>query len=253
MGASRGSAARRRKVVRRPLPPDREPALPRSVKVILPPHPRLNPLRVALALLPVALLGVGGYLAYQKFAVVETAAAEEEELQDVVIEAEPPPEPEPEPAPEPEAEPEADLPDLLAETDGATGPGNAVSLDLALGTGEGGLAIAGAVAPGSGGSGTRAAYEPGQVDKNPEPAQAPSPPEMPRRALDQGVSGSFVATFVVNASGRVESIAISGSPQGYGFEESIRKSLLRRRYKPAMAGGVAVPVKIRQPFDFRLE
>jgi TonB family protein len=76
---------------------------------------------------------------------------------------------------------------------------------------------------------------------------------MPRKAAEAGVAGSFVATFVVNASGRVESIEIGGKPQGYGFEDAIRKSLLKRRYKPAMAGGVAVPVKIRQPFEFGVE
>src|SRR5690606_3822237 len=117
----------------------------------------------------------------------------------------------------------------------AAGP----SLDLALGTGEGGLAVAGAGA-GAGKGGAKAAYEPGQVDKDPEPAQEPAPPEMPRKAAEAGVAGSFVATFVVGASGRVESIDISGNPQGYGFEDAIRKSLLKRRYKPAMAGGVAV-------------
>ncbi len=244
--------ARRRKVVRRP--PEAEPSLPQTVKVILPPAHKLSPRQIALAMIPLAIVAVGGYYAYQKFGVAEATGAEEEQLQEVVIEAEVPPEPEPEPEPEPqESEEPEDMPDLLSEDEGPAGPGNAVSLDLALGTGEGGLAIAGAVAAGGASGGSRAAYEPGQVDKSPEPAQEPTPPEMPRKALDQGVSGSFVATFVVNAQGRVENIQITGSPPGYGFEEAIRKSLQRRRYKPAIAGGIPVPVKIRQPFDFRLE
>lgn len=247
------TSARRRKIVRRPLAAGEQPTLPQSVKVILPPRPRIKLIHVVIALAPVLVLGVGGYFVYQKFSAVEASEAVEEQLQDVVIETPPEPEPEPEAQPEPEAEPEADLPDLLAESEGSPGPGNAVSLDLALGTGSDGMAVAGAVAGGGAKGPSRGAYEPGQLDKNPEPAQEPTPPEMPRKALDQGVSGAFVATFVVNASGRVESIDISGSPQGYGFEDAIRKSLLKRRYKPAMAGGVAVPVKIRQPFDFRLE
>lgn len=245
---------RRRKEVRRPIPEGAEPELPQSVKVILPPHHKLSPLQIVLVLIPLAILGIGGYYAYQKFAVVEVGVEEEEQMQEVVIEEEVPPEPEPEPEPEPAEEAESeDLPDLLAEDEGAATPGNAVSLDLALGTGSDGLAIAGATAGGGSGGSSRAAYEPGQVDKNPEPAQNPAPPEMPRRAMEQGISGSFVATFVVNAQGRVESIELTGSPQGYGFEEAIRKSLQRRRYKPAIAGGIPVPVKIRQPFDFRLE
>jgi protein TonB len=246
------SRVRRRKSVRQPLPPGEVPSLPQSVKVILPPRHRVSPGQVVIALVPILLLGAGGWFAWKKFGAVGDAATAEEQLQEVVIEAEPPPEPEPEPEPEQENEPEADLPDLLAEHEGPTGPGNAVSLDLALGTGSDGMAVAGAVS-GGGSGGSRTAYEPGQVDKNPEPAQEPSPPEMPRKALEQGVSGSFVATFIVNAAGRVESVEITGTPQGYGFEDAIRKSLLKRRYKPAMAGGVAVPVKIRQPFDFRLE
>jgi protein TonB len=243
---------RRRKVVRQPLPVGEEASLPQSVKVILPARHRIRWSQVAIVLIPLALLGAGGYLAYKKFSAMETAEKTEEELQEVVVDAPPEPEQEPEPEPEEEPEPEADASDPLAESEGPTGPANAVSLDLALGTGSDGMAVAGTGGGGGKGS-TRAAYEPGQVDKDPEPAQNIAPPEMPRKALEQGLSGTFVATFIVNASGRVESIEISGSPQGQGFEEAIRKSLLKRRYKPAMAGGVAVPVKIRQPFDFRLE
>ena len=220
---------------------------------MLPPRHRIDPWRTALALLPVAVALFGGYLAYKKFS---APAAEEEkppELQEV-IEAAPPPEPEPEPeaTPEPEAEPESERPDLLAESDGDAGPSTDISLDLALGTGSGGMAIGTGPKAGSGGAASKAAYEPGQAEKDPELTQ-PRDPEMPRKALDKGISGSFVATFVVNAEGRVENIQVTGSPAGYGFEDAIRKALQKRRYSPAVAGGVAVPMKIRQPFDFRME
>jgi TonB family protein len=234
--------------------PQAPPSLPENVRIVLPPRARVKPAHVWGIAAAMALVAATGYAGYRFFAGEETATTAEETLPDVVMEVPPEPDPDPEPEahPEPEAEPEADMPDLLTESEGAAEPGNAVALDLALGTGSEGLAVAGASASGAGRSG-RTAYEPGQVDKNPEPAQTLSPPEMPRKALEQGVSGAFVATFVVNASGRVESIAISGAPTGYGFEDAIRASLLKRRYKPAMAGGVPVPVKIRQPFDFRLE
>ncbi len=227
--------------------------MPSSVKIILPPRTRLNPLFIVLAVALLLGVAASGYFGYRTFS---DAGAEEpvpEELQDVVMETPPESEPEPEPEaqPEPEADPADDLPDLLAESDDAAGPGNAVALDLALGTGPDGMAVGNATT-GAGGA-SRAAYEPGHVDKNPEPAQTPVPPEMPRKAIEQGISGTFVATFVVNASGRVEDIGISGTPAGYGFEDAIRASLLKRRYKPATAGGVPVPVRIRQPFDFRLE
>ncbi len=241
----------RRKAVRRP--PGETPALPTSVKVILPPRDRRFTWKQRLlTVIPIVLLVAGAWHLHQRLGGTAGEDGQDEELQEVVIDIEPPPpEPEPEPEPATEAEPEADLPDLLGETDGPAGPAASLSLDLALGTGSDGLAIAGAGVRAAAG-GQRAAFEPGQVDKAPEAAQE-FPPEMPRRAMAQGISGSFVATFVVNANGRVESIEISGGPQGYGFEEAIRKSLQRRRYKPATAGGVPVPVKIRQPFEFRLE
>jgi protein TonB len=244
-------AVRRRKVARRR--PEVPPSLPPSLKIALPPKQHANPVKTALALLPVAVVLAGGYFAYKKFS---APAAEEEkppELQEVTIEAPPPPEPEPEPeaTPEPEAEPESEAPDLLGESDGDRGPGTGISLDLALGTGSGGMAI-GAGPKQGGATASKAAYEPGQAEKDPELTQARDP-EMPRKALEKGVSGSFVATFVVTADGKVDNIQISGSPAGYGFEDAIRKALQRRRYSPAIAGGVPVPMKIRQTFDFRME
>jgi TonB family protein len=241
---------RRRHAVRRR--PQREIALPQSVKIILTPKHRIRASQVAVVLLPLVVVLAGGYYAYKKFGSPEMAEEKPPELQEVQIEKEEAPEPESEAEPEPEEEPEADLPDLLGEDDGSLGPGNAISLDLALGTGSDGMAIAGAGAKNGGGSSRAAAYEPGQADQNPELMQGPNP-EMPSKAVSQGVSGSFVATFVVGAGGKVESIQVTGTPQGFGFEEAIRRALQKRRYKPAVAGGVPVPMKIRQPFDFRLE
>lgn len=245
-------AVRRRKLTRRR--PTREPSLPQSVKIVLPPRHRINPIRVALAMIPISLMLVGGYLAYKKFSAPAVEEEKPPELQEVTLEAPPPPEPEPEPeaTPEPEAEPESELPDLLSENDVDLGPSTDISLDLALGTGSGGMAIGVGPRGGAGSAATKAAYEPGQAEKDPELTQAQDP-VMPRQALDKGVSGSFVATFVVNPEGRVENIQVTGSPAGYGFEDAIRKALQKRRYSPAMAGGVAVPMKIRQPFDFQME
>lgn len=257
-----GVTARRRPFAKRPpVPGDQLPdirlSLPPSVKIIPPPRVRLNPLSVVIGAGLLLVVAASGYFGYRTFSDDGAEEPVADELQDVVMEtppAEPEHEPEaqPEPEPEPETDPADDFPDLLAESEDATGPGNAVALDLALGTGHDGMAVGGGVTAGTRGA-TRAAYDPGQVERNPEPEQAPVPPEMPRKAVEQGISGTFVATFVVNASGRVESIEIDGTPTGYGFEASIRASLQKRRYKPAMAGGVPVPVRIRQPFDFRLE
>ncbi|MDQ3003443.1 MAG: energy transducer TonB [Fibrobacterota bacterium] len=246
------TAVRRRKLTRRR--PDREPSLPLTVRIVLPPRHRISLLQALLAMLPIAVVLAGGYFAYKKFSAPPAEVEQPPELREVTIEAPPPPEPEPEPeaAPEAEAEPEAALPDLLSGSDGDLGPSTDISLDLALGTGSGGMAIGVGPKGAAGASAAKAAYEPGQAEKDPEITQAQDP-VMPRQAMDKGVSGGFVATFVVNPQGRAENIQITGSPAGYGFEDAIRKALLKRRYSPAMAGGVAVPMKIRQPFDFRME
>lgn len=245
-------AVRRRHSAKRR--PDREPSLPGSVKIILPPRQRISPLQVFLAMLPIAVALAGGYLAYEKFSAPPVEEEKPPELQEVMLEAPPPPEPEPEPeaSPEPESEPETEQPDLLAENEGDLGPSTDISLDLALGTGAGGMAIGMASKGAAGASAAKAAYEPGQAEKDPEVTQSHDP-VMPRQAMDKGISGSFVATFVVNPEGKVENVQVTGAPSGYGFEDAIRKALRKRRYSPAIAGGVAVPMKIRQPFDFRME
>lgn len=245
-------AVRRRKLTRRR--PDREPSLPASVKIVLPPKHSLSPMQIVLAMVPIAVILAGGYFAYKKFSAPVAEEEKPPELQEVTLETppEPEPEPEPDPTPEPEAEPETELPDLLAGSEGELGPSTAISLDLALGSGSGGMAIGVGPKTTAGAVAAKAAYEPGQAEKDPELTQA-SDPIMPRQALEKGISGSFVATFVVNAQGRTENIQITGSPSGYGFEDAIKKSLQKRRYSPAMAGGVPVPMKIRQPFDFRME
>jgi protein TonB len=245
------SNLRRRRSVRRI--PDEVPSLPESVRIILPRKRKMNPWHVFFILAGLALIAGGGTLAYRKLQAPEPEPEPVVEMQEVEV-APPLPEPEPELEAREESEPDADAApaaeDLLGRSDAPAGPGNAISLDLALGTGGDGMAVS--AGGGGGGRGARFAYEPGQVDKEPEAVQE-APPEIPRKAVEQGVSGSFVATFVVGANGRVESIQITGGPPGYGYEEAIRGALQKRRYKPAMAGGVAVPMKIRQPFDFRLE
>lgn len=233
--------------------PRTRPSLPQSVKVVLPPRHRINWMRVAFALVPVAIVLAGGYLAYRKFSAPPAEEEKPPELQEVTLEV-PPPEPEPEaaPDPEPEAEPESELPDLLSESDGDLGPSTDISLDLALGTGSGGLAIgAGPKAGGSAGA-AKAAYDASQVEKLSEKVSCPDP-EPPKQAVEKGLAGRFVAVYVVNARGRAENIRITGSPAGIGYEEAIRKALSRCRFNPALAGGVPVPDQRSDDFDIGAE
>ncbi len=205
-----------------------------------------------------AALLAGGVWALLRF--TEPPPSDEEkpvEMQEVEVDVPPPPPPPPEPeAAEPEdlaeTEPDDPFPDNLLQESADLPGGPKISLDLALGTGEGGLAVAGAGGGGGGGGHGRYVYQPGQTDKAPE-LQPGSPPEMPRKAAEAGMAGRFTATFVVSPKGRVEDVRLQGSPQGYGFEEAIRKALSRRRYRPAEAGGVPVPVKMSQEFVFSVE
>jgi hypothetical protein len=226
------------------------------MKVYLPIQRGKKRKKIFLILIPLTLLLVSGIWKFLR--TEEPLAIEEEkavEMQEVEVEAPPPPPPEPELAePQDLADPEIENPfpeNLLQESD-ALPNGPKISLDLALGTGEGGLGVAGSGGGGSGGGQGRYVYQPGQTDKAPELPNA-EPPDMPRKATESGVGGRFTATFVVSPKGRVEDIRLQGTPTGYGFEESIRKSLSRRRYRPAEAGGVPVPVKMSQEFVFSVE
>jgi outer membrane biosynthesis protein TonB len=246
-------AVRRRKASRRR--PDRGMSLPQSVKIVLPPKHKVDWVRVGLALLPVAVVLAGGWFAYKKFSAPPVEEEAPPELQEVTIEAPPPPEPEPEPEadPEPEAEPESELPDLLSGNEGDLGPSTDISLDLALGTGAGGMAIGtGPAKSGAGSASAKSAYDAGQVEKLSLKVSCPDP-EPPKQALEKGLAGKFVAVYVVNARGRVENIRVTGSPAGIGYEESIRKALGRCRFEPAVAGGVPVPDQRSDDFDFGAE
>lgn len=244
---------RRRRILTRRRPAAR-PSLPRALKITLPPARRTSPVKTALALLPVALALAGGYFAYRKFAAPPPEEEKPPELQEVTLEVPPPPEPDPEPeaTPEPEAEPEAEAADPLGGDDGDLGPGTDISLDLALGTGSGGMAIAAGPRAGVGGGAAKAAYDAGQVEKLSEKVSCPEP-EPPKPALDKGIPGKFVAVYVVNARGRVENVRVSGSPAGIGYEDAIRKALQKCRFNPAMAGGVPVPDQRSDDFDFGAE
>lgn len=247
----RGAALRRR--------PSVPVAFRREHKIHWPDVQRLRRNRIYLLVLPVAVLIAGFFLVMNTF--TEAPKAEEPppvEMQQVEIQPPPPPPPEPEEEPEPDdAEPEP-LPELAAlpeASDAPVGPAlEGASLDLALGSGSDGLAIAGAGGGGGGspGGSGRIVLEPGQADQNPEVVDAPAP-ELPAKAREAGVSGTFEAIFVVSAEGRPTQIQVRGEPAGYGFEEAITKSIKRRRYKPAMQGGAPVPMKLSVPFDFAVE
>ncbi len=240
--------------------PKTEPAFSKTPEIEWPKPKKSDRKRLILTIVPISLIAI--FSIYKMFWVEPVELGENEgevEMEEVSV-VPPKPEPESEPEPEPETnnseeESEPDLSSaLLAEDNTQLGPpGPQLSMDLALGSGADGMAVGGAGGRGGAGpKGGRFTYEAGQADKDPV-MQAGRAPQIPKAAKDKGVSGSFEAFFVVNAQGRVEALEVKGSPQGFGFEDEIRKALRSRRYRPAEAGGVPVPMKLAQVFDFTLE
>jgi TonB family protein len=74
-------------------------------------------------------------------------------------------------------------------------------------------------------------------------------PEAERRA---GREGRVALDVHINAQGRVTSVRVVDTA-GDLFDEAARKVLSQARFSPAKVGTKAVPVKIRQAIDFRLE
>lgn len=224
-----------------------------------PDEKRVRRNRVYFAVLPVALLAA--WALWNHLRIEKPEAVDDKkppEMREVEVAPPPPPPPEPE-EPQEEPDPQQAPTNPTAQALAAAAPSvdlpqaGEARLDLALGTGAEGLAIAGAGGGGGGGGGGRFASETATPDRSPEVSDDGGAVEIPRKALDAGVSGKFEASFVVDAQGRVQSIEITGGPSGYGFEEAIRKALKRRRYKPGESGGAAVAVRVAVPFDFRVD
>jgi TonB family protein len=87
------------------------------------------------------------------------------------------------------------------------------------------------------------------VERNPYSSAPVYPPELSAR----GVEGLVDATYVVDATGRVDTTTIqviqSDHPR---FTESVRTSLVEARFRPAVRGGKNVRQLVQQRFRFRL-
>jgi len=104
------------------------------------------------------------------------------------------------------------------------------------------------------GAGTDAAavYDIGNVDVPPKPSFEVEP-EYPEIAQRRGITGIIVvASLVVDANGTVRSV----QPHCYGchasFLESVRKALIKWKFKPAQLHGYAVTVRFEQEIHFDL-
>lgn len=131
-----------------------------------------------------------------------------------------------------------------AQTAAASGTGNSASTEANA-----------AKAPSAlNGAGEDAAtiYDLGNVDVPPRPSVEVEP-EYPEIAQRRGITGIIVvAMLVVEANGTVRSV----QPHCYGchaaFLESVRKALIKWKFKPAQLHGRAVAVRFEQEIHFDL-
>lgn len=96
-------------------------------------------------------------------------------------------------------------------------------------------------------------YSAVQVDEMVERYPYSAAPEYPPELSALGVEGKVEATYVVNASGRVDTSTIrvmrSDDPR---FTESVREALGQAMFRPARRSGQSVPQLVQQRFSFRL-
>lgn len=77
------------------------------------------------------------------------------------------------------------------------------------------------------------------------------PPKYPDKARKYGVTGRVRTLLTIGVDGSVTDIQFLEIPDGdYGFREAVTEAVQKWRFEPAKAGGVPVPAKMEQPFQF---
>ena len=76
----------------------------------------------------------------------------------------------------------------------------------------------------------------------------------PRKAVDNGISGTVNLKFIVDTNGKIKNIEVMNKVKlGYGCEEeAIRIVQLMPAWKPGIQNNKAVSVYFSLPFRFRL-
>lgn len=77
-------------------------------------------------------------------------------------------------------------------------------------------------------------------------------PGYPKDAIADGIEGVVDVAYTIDEAGKVREIQVISSPDPRLAAECVA-ALGRWRYSPPMKGGVAVPVKARQRFPFKLQ
>ncbi len=92
-------------------------------------------------------------------------------------------------------------------------------------------------------------YNEGEVDSDPVALQQ-ALPKKPQAAEAAGVSGEVEVEFVVDESGKVISVKVLKSTEGYGFKEAAVNAVWSWKFKPALYKKIPVRVRLIQPFKF---
>ncbi len=95
-------------------------------------------------------------------------------------------------------------------------------------------------------------FELAHLDQPPHPRRTPAP-LYPPAARTRRVEGMVHLEFIVGAEGQVEEVRVIESHPGRLFVDAAVRAVERWRFHPGTRRGEAVPVRVRQRLDFRLE
>lgn len=131
----------------------------------------------------------------------------------------------------------------------SNGPGTGGGIGTGRGTGVG-EGTGGGLGPGSGGGTGGGLFSVGGNVSAPIPIYRPDPPysEEARKAKYQGV---VILWIVVDAQGNVANPRVV-KPVGMGLDQKAVDTVKTWKFKPAMRGGVPVPVQVQVEVTFRL-
>ena len=79
------------------------------------------------------------------------------------------------------------------------------------------------------------------------------PPIYPGRARRRGIEGFVEVEFVVNEQGTVENILIIKSDPPEVFDNTVKKTVSKWRFKPGSIAGIPVKTRVKVPFQFDLD
>ena len=78
-------------------------------------------------------------------------------------------------------------------------------------------------------------------------------PQMPEQARAMGIAGTVLVEYVVHADGSVGDVTLRNEGAPRQLFEATKKWLLTCTFTPSVSGGRQMPVRMIQPFTFKLQ